>query len=115
MVIKLETLLSSRPITYPRKAMIVIVRMTCLLLFILFQPQLLSADSQTISIGVLANSEEELVVKKWSATADYLSTSLPDYHFTIIPLGYKEIHKAVQLGRIDFVLANPAFYVELEK
>jgi putative nucleotidyltransferase with HDIG domain len=115
MMIKLETLLSSRPITYPRKAMIVIVRMTCLLLFFLFQPQLLSADSQTISIGVLLNNEEELVVKKWSATADYLSTALPDYHFTIVPLGYKEIEKAVQLGRIDFVLANSAFYVELEK
>ncbi|MBU2537573.1 MAG: phosphate/phosphite/phosphonate ABC transporter substrate-binding protein, partial [Proteobacteria bacterium] len=95
--------------------MTVIVRTTCLLLLLLLQPQLLWAESQAISIGVLAKSGEDIAVEKWSATADYLSAALPDYHFTITPLGFKEIHAAVQQGRIDFVLTNPAFYVELEK
>lgn len=93
----------------------VILRTTCLLLFLLIQPQLLWAAPQTIAIGVLAKSGEDIAVEKWSATADYLSATLPDFHFTIAPLGFKEIHEAVQQGRVDFVLTNPAFYVELEK
>jgi len=95
--------------------MATIVRTTCLFLLLLLQPQLLWAESQAISIGVLAKSGEDIAVEKWSATADYLSAALPDYHFTITPLGFKEIHAAVKQGRIDFVLTNPAFYVELEK
>lgn len=95
--------------------MTVLFRTTCLLVFLLVQPHLLRAAPQTISIGVLAKSGEDIAVEKWSATADYLSATLPDFHFTITPLGFKEIHQAVQQNRVDFVLTNPAFYVELEK
>ncbi|MEK6202362.1 MAG: PhnD/SsuA/transferrin family substrate-binding protein [Desulfobulbaceae bacterium] len=92
-----------------------IARTTCLLLFFLFQPSLLWAESPIVSIGVLAKSGEDIAVERWTATADYLSTTLPDYRFTIVPLGFKEIHEAVQQGKVDFVLTNPAFYVELEQ
>lgn len=95
--------------------MTVITRTTCLFLFLLFQPYLLLAGPQVISIGVLAKSGEDIAVERWSATADYLSTALPDYRFKIVPLGFNEIHEIVQQGRVDFVLANSAFYVELEK
>jgi putative nucleotidyltransferase with HDIG domain len=91
------------------------IRTICLLLLLLFQPHLLWANPQTISIGVLAKSGEGIAVEKWSATADYLSTALPAYHFVIIPLGFKECHEAVKQGRIDFILTNSALYVELEK
>ena len=70
---------------------------------------------QEIKIGVLAKRGAEHTLKKWSETADYLSVALPGYHFKIIPLGFADIHSAVQESRIDFVLANSAFYVELEK
>ena len=93
----------------------VIFRTACLLLLLLLPPRLLWAAPQTVSIGVLAKSGEGVAVEKWSATADYLSAALPGYHFTITPLGFKEIHQAVRQGRVDFVLTNPAFYVELEK
>ena len=92
-----------------------IARTICLFLLLLFQPDLLRAEPQTVSIGVLAKSGEDIAVEKWSATADYLSAALPDYRFVITPLGFKECHEAVQQGRIDFVLTNSAFYVELEK
>ncbi|MBW6521703.1 MAG: PhnD/SsuA/transferrin family substrate-binding protein [Desulfoarculaceae bacterium] len=95
--------------------MTVIVRTTCLFLILLLQPHLLWAAPQVVSIGVLAKSGEDIAVERWSATADYLSTTLPDYRFTIVPLGFQEIHEAVKQGRVDFVLANSAFYVELEK
>jgi putative nucleotidyltransferase with HDIG domain len=95
--------------------MIVIVQIICLVAFLLFPSSLLSTTPQTISIGVLAKSGEDVAVEKWSTTADYLSTKLPDYHFTIVPLGFKEIHDTVKQGKVDFVLTNPAYYVELEK
>ena len=95
--------------------MTVIVRTTCLLLILLLQPHLLRAEAQVVTIGILAKSGEDIAVERWSATADYLTTTLPDYHFTIVPLGFKDIHETVQQGRVDFVLTNPAFYVELEQ
>ena len=51
----------------------------------------------------------------WTATADYLTARLPGHHFQIVPLDFTEIHDAVREANIDFVLANSAFYVELEK
>jgi putative nucleotidyltransferase with HDIG domain len=95
--------------------MTVTTRTICLFLLLLLQPLSLWAGPQAVSIGVLAKSGENIAVERWTATADYLSTTLPEYHFTIVPLGFTEIHKAVQQGRVDFVLANSAFYVELEK
>ncbi len=95
--------------------MTLIARAICLFLFLLSSSYLLAATPKTISIGVLAKSGEDIAVQKWTATADYLSTTLPDYHFTIVPLGFKEIHETVKQGKVDFVLTNPAFYVELEK
>jgi two-component system, LuxR family, sensor histidine kinase TtrS len=90
-------------------------RTIVLLLLLLLSPHLLWADPLPVSIGVLAKSGEDIAVERWSATADYLSATIPAYHFTIVPLGFTEIHEAVEQGRIDFVLANSAFYVELEK
>ncbi|NOQ46103.1 MAG: PhnD/SsuA/transferrin family substrate-binding protein, partial [Desulfobulbaceae bacterium] len=88
------------------------------LLFLVFlglQTNALSQPSQEVKIGVLAKRGPELALQKWSATADYLTSALTGYHFDIVPLGFTEIHTAVREARIDFVLANPAFYVELEK
>ncbi|MDD3814988.1 MAG: PhnD/SsuA/transferrin family substrate-binding protein [Desulfocapsaceae bacterium] len=95
--------------------MTLLARAICLFLLLLFPSYLLAATPKTISIGVLAKSGEDIAVHKWTATADYLSATLPDYHFTIVPLGFKEIHETVKQGKVDFVLTNPAFYVELEK
>ncbi len=85
------------------------------LVFLGLQSSGFSQAAQEIKIGVLAKRGPDLALQKWSATADYLSTALPGYHFDIVPLGFAEIHTAVQEERIDFVLANPDFYVELEK
>ncbi len=89
----------------------------CFFLFLFFFGLPSSGFSQPhdIKIGVLAKRGPELTLQKWSATADYLSTALPGYHFDIVPLGFAEIHTAVMDEQIDFVLANPSFYVELEK
>jgi putative nucleotidyltransferase with HDIG domain len=71
--------------------------------------------AQTVKIGVLAKRGPAYTLQKWSQTADYLSSSVHGYLFEIVPLGFQEIHTAVEEEKIDFVLANSAFYVELEK
>ncbi len=70
---------------------------------------------ETIKIGVLAKRGKTQIMKKWGPTADYLTTVIPGRSFEIVPLAFPEIHEAVKDGRLNFVLANPAFYVELEK
>lgn len=72
------------------------------------------AAEQEIRIGVLALRGTEHAAQTWAATADYLERKLPGQHFRIVPLGFDEIHLAVRQRSIDFVLANPSFYVELE-
>lgn len=71
--------------------------------------------AQEVRIGLLAKRGSAIDVQLWTATADYLSNHLPGYQFHIVPLDFTEIHDAVREGYVDFVLANSAFYVELEK
>ncbi len=86
-----------------------------LLVLVTIQNSALSQPRLDVKIGVLAKRGQEIALQKWSATADYLTASLPGYHFSIVPLDFTQIHTAVQEAQIDFVLANSAFYVELEK
>ena len=86
-----------------------------LLVLVNMQNSAFSQPRLDVKIGVLAKRGREIALQKWSATADYLTASLPGYHFSIVPLDFTQIHTAVQEAQIDFVLANSAFYVELEK
>lgn len=82
-----------------------------LLLFTLLFRQALGAE---VNIGVLALRGPDIARQMWTPTAAYLETRLPEHRFTIVPLDFDEIHLAVRQRRVDFVLANPAYYVELE-
>jgi PAS domain S-box-containing protein len=73
-----------------------------------------SLSAKTIKIGVLAKRGPEQCLDQWAATADYLTETIANHTFKIIPLGFKEIYKAVGQNEVDFVLANSAIYVELE-
>lgn len=65
-------------------------------------------------IGVLAKRGAPKCMKKWGATAAYLTDKLGT-KFTVIPLKFTAIEPAVNSGKIDFMLANSAFFVEMEK
>ncbi|MBW1958395.1 MAG: response regulator [Deltaproteobacteria bacterium] len=84
------------------------------LLFYFAAPGVSLADDNLVKIGVLAKRGPERCLLNWMATAEYLSNSIPNRHFVIAPLGYDKIHSAVEKGKVDFVLANPSIYVELE-
>lgn len=82
------------------------------LLLFLFLP--LAQASQPISIGVLSHRGDEATLAHWSGTADYLTEVLPDYRFSIVPLAFEEVAPAVEREKVDFILVNPAIYVNLE-
>lgn len=69
---------------------------------------------QPVSIGVLSHRGDEVTLHHWSKTADYLSRALPEYRFYIDPLDFDEVDEAVGAGLVDFILVNPAIYVNLE-
>ncbi|MDL1968901.1 MAG: response regulator [Deltaproteobacteria bacterium] len=87
-------------------------------LFTLLITLLITGTSQgqenPVKIGVLAIRGAKQCLEKWSPTAQYLSAMIPDRTFVIIPLDHKQIYPSVERGEVDFILANPSFYVELE-
>ena len=70
--------------------------------------------STVVRIGALAKRGKERCQQKWSATADYLTNTLPEIQCTLVPLDFEEIGPALQDRRIDFLLTNPALFIELE-
>ncbi len=68
----------------------------------------------SVKVGVLAKRGPEQALKMWLPTAHYLSETIPKTSFEIVPLDFEDIYAFVEQGKIDFVLANPSFYVELE-
>lgn len=71
-------------------------------------------DTDTVKIGVLAKRGSAVTLKRWNPTADYLHKYIPHKKFKIVPIAFKDIFDRVKNGQIDFILANPGFYVELE-
>lgn len=67
-----------------------------------------------VRIGVLAKRGPERCLEKWGPTADYLSQSISNTSFVMVPLSFGEIYSAAERGDVEFVLANPSIYVELE-
>jgi len=72
------------------------------------------AKDQIIKIGVLSKRGDEMALAKWRPTADYLSKKVHNYQFKIIPLNFQAIIPSVTTKQIDFILANPSIYADLE-
>ena len=71
-------------------------------------------DGKRIRIGVLAKRGRTHCLYQWGPTAAYLSEQIPEFSFSILPLDFDQIFNAVQNQTVDFIFANPSFYVELE-
>lgn len=82
-------------------------------LCLLLASQLVHA-SQPVAIGVLSHRGDATTLQYWKETARYLSKALPEYEFYIQPLDFSQIDNAVGRGDVDFILVNPAIYVNLE-
>jgi len=72
------------------------------------------AKGDGVRIGVLAKRGKAICLKKWTPTARYLSSKIPGKIFKIIPLEFDSICPTVKNNEVDFIMANPSFYVTLE-
>ena len=70
--------------------------------------------AQQFTIGVLAFRGNDQAIAQWNAHAQYLSDSIPDADFRIVPLDLQSMTLAVRDGSVDFILTNPGHYVTLE-
>lgn len=98
--------------------MLKLVLINCLVALLVFQINAYAETSQptaeAVEIGVLSYRGKEKALKRWRATADYLSHNIPGYEFTIVPLNLAEMATAVSNEQVGFVLTSPGNYVELE-
>ncbi len=76
--------------------------------------EVLLAQQENVRIGVLSHRGDELTLRTWKPTADYLAEELSSFRFEIVPLDFEEIDAAVAERQIDFLLANPGIYVTME-
>lgn len=67
-----------------------------------------------VKIGVLHNRGDNLTPSMWEETAKHLSSYLPFYHFTIVPLDSTNLEKSVRDKTIDFAITNPVQYIQLK-
>jgi len=78
-------------------------------------PQSLSERaSMSIRIGVLAHKGTDICREMWQPTMAYLDKALPGRHFDLVPLPFDDIESAVKDNSVDFLICNPAIYVDLE-
>ncbi len=81
--------------------------------FVLFLA-LAEVFSAELRLGVLAKRGPAVARKKWGPLTQYLSEKT-GYQVKLVPLSFRAIEPAVRTAKIDYLLANPAFYVRLEK
>lgn len=70
-------------------------------------------SSAEIKIGVLAKRGASRAMAQWAQTGNHL-TDIVGEQVVIIPIKFTLIESMVKTGRIDFLFANSAFFVEME-
>jgi len=96
-----------------------------LLLLVIVQPVFaqVASDSQNVvsdkaeqvhKIMLMAHKGKEKGLKRWTATADYLSEQIPGHRFELVPLDWDGMREYIKTGQAEFVLSNPGLYVEFE-
>lgn len=66
------------------------------------------------TIGVLALRGDAHALAQWQPLADHLNRQFPGDHFQLSPLSLAGMDEAVRNERVDFLLTNPAQYVQLD-
>ncbi len=85
------------------------------LLFLLLIPS--ASFAQKVNILVVAIHGVEIGRTEWQPTIDYLQASIPQHEFSLIPvspINLSHIKHLIARDKIDFVITQPAIYVDLE-
>jgi ABC-type phosphate/phosphonate transport system substrate-binding protein len=72
------------------------------------------AHAEEHAVGFLARNNEKADESEFRSTIDYLNKQLPHYKFSLIALDFRSMEDNIQLKRIDFLIANPVNFVEME-
>lgn len=76
----------------------------------------LAEDSRTEArIGVLAYRGSDHLQRRWLTLRDYLSTSIPDWSFKIVPVTLSSAAAQIDSGQLDFIVTNPGHFVDLNR
>lgn len=111
----IRLLLTTVPLSNSSKIMKLILKTTFLyFLAILFLHISVEYSCAEIKVGILAKRGANRVMAQWGQTGTYLTEILGE-QVVIIPIKFTLIEPMVKAGRIDFLLANSAFFVEMEK
>jgi diguanylate cyclase (GGDEF)-like protein/PAS domain S-box-containing protein len=66
-------------------------------------------------LGILSFRPKAEVLARWQPLANYLNGTVPGLGLRIRALTYPELNAAIAGGELDFVLTNPAHYIELRQ
>lgn len=66
------------------------------------------------TIAVLALRGDAHALAQWQPLIDHLNGQFPDESFQLLPLSLADMGEAVSNGQIDFLLTNPAQYIQLD-
>ena len=92
-----------------------LITASILMLVSFFAFSIVHASVTEVKIGVLSTRGKEDTLKVWQQVPEHLELDIPDYHFVIVPLEYKELDRAVANKELEFVVANPAEYIFFEQ
>lgn len=83
-------------------------------LMILLSGWLNSAWAEQWTIAVLALRGDAHALTQWQPFIDHLNRQFPEEDFKLLPLNLDNMGEAVSNGRVDFLLTNPAQYIQLD-
>jgi len=84
------------------------------LVWLLFAPT--SSFAEQVNILVVATDGVEVAKEEWQPTIEYLQASLPQHAFHLVPVSPFDLGRIKALiarQEIDFVITQPAIYVDL--
>ncbi|MCG7926937.1 MAG: PhnD/SsuA/transferrin family substrate-binding protein [Candidatus Thiodiazotropha taylori] len=78
-----------------------------------FIPSTLYASSAQLKLGILSFRPKLESIRKWQPLVEYIDQSLGEDSIALSVMGYAELEQAIADQAIDFVLTNPAHYVQM--
>ncbi|ELS05165.1 methyl-accepting chemotaxis protein [Xenococcus sp. PCC 7305] len=73
-----------------------------------------TGQKKVFKIATIAKRGKDKTIEKWKPLADYLSETIPEYDFELVPMNFEEIYAAAEKSEFDFLLPNPGMYVDFE-
>jgi polar amino acid transport system substrate-binding protein len=74
----------------------------------------LKINTQIIKIGILSSMGDNAIYEEYKDLINHLSRNIAGYKFEIVPLSFDSIEKNVKNAEIDFLIANPSYFIRFE-